>query len=256
VQGRARLALVAAVIDLPGWFDPRLPEPAASDYAARAAAQADWESKVDFAFAFGYRHELERRAGGNPSWNVGVDYSKLLAGSPDRDEVQTLYAQAHLDLGEDLRALNAGANIKPDPSAAAYLENYISFDGDLGVPVLSVHTTGDGLVIPPNESAYAAVVAAAGESNMMRQVFVHRAGHCAFSPGEIVAALQVLLKRLDTGSWDEAGLQPATLDAAAVAQGMAANQVFGLTLQPAFVSYRPAAYPRPFAKGSVVPAGA
>src|SRR6266849_2750273 len=87
VQGRARLALVAALIDLPGWFDPRLPEPAATDYAARAAAQEQWESKVDFNFAFAYRKELEQRAGGNPSWNVGVDYSSLLADSPDRDEV-------------------------------------------------------------------------------------------------------------------------------------------------------------------------
>ena len=252
-QGRARLALVAALIDLPGWFDPRQPEPVATDYAARLAAQEQWESKVDFNFAFAYREELEQRAGGNPSWNVGVDYSSLLASSPDRGEVLNLYAQANLDLVKDMHALKVGANIKADPAAAAYLDRFISFDGDLAVPTLSVHTTGDGLVIPSNESAYAGAVGGAGKSEMLRQVFVHRAGHCAFSPAEIVAALKLLVKRLDTGRWDDTALQPSALNAAAADQGAGANQFFGLTLQPSFVAFRPAPYPRPFYKGSPIP---
>jgi pimeloyl-ACP methyl ester carboxylesterase len=252
-QGRARLALVAALIDLPGWFDPRLPEPAPADFAARQAAQLEWESQVDFAFAFGYRQELEQRAGGNPSWNAGVDYAAVFAGSPDRDEVAALYRNAGLDLQADLRRLNAGTRIKPDPAAASYLARFISFDGKLGVPVLSVHTTGDGLVVPPNESSYAHAVTAAGDGDMLRQVFVHRAGHCAFAPGEIVAALQVLLKRVDTGAWDDAALQPAVLNALAAAQGSAANQFFGADLQPSFAAFSPAAYPRPFYVGSTIP---
>src|SRR5207249_4151071 len=227
VQGRARLALVGALIDLPSWFDPRLAEPAARDYAAQAAAQMQWESRVDFNFAFGYRKELEQRAGGNPSWNVGVNYAVLLAQSPDAAEIAALYQQTGLDLQQDLRTLNAGATIRPDASAAAYLDRNISFDGDLRVPVLSLHTTGDGLVIPPNEGAYANVVAAAGKSGLLRQVFVHRAGHCAFTPGETIVALEVLLKRLDTGRWDDAAMTPHALDDAAAAQGASANQVFG-----------------------------
>jgi pimeloyl-ACP methyl ester carboxylesterase len=253
-QGRARLALVAALTDLPGWFDPTQPEPAATDYAAQQAAQLQWESRVDFAFAFAYRKELETRAGGNPSWNVGVDYASLLSASPDRSEVVNLYGQAGLDLQADLRTLNAGAGIKPDPAAAAYLERFISFDGSLGVPVLSVHTTGDGLVIPPNESAYSAAAAGAGDGDMLRQVFVHRAGHCAFTPGEIVAALRALLERLDKHAWDDAALQPAALDASAAAQGLGATTFLGGASAPSFVDYRPAAYPRPFFKGSTIPA--
>jgi prolyl oligopeptidase family protein len=253
-QGRARLALVASLIDLPGWFDPRLPEPAAGDYAARASAQRQWESQVDFNFAFGYRSELERRAGGNPSWNVGVDYGALLASSPDRAEVQALYAAAGLNLARDVRTLNTGANIKPDAAAASYLERFISFDGSLSVPVLSMHTTGDGLVIPPNESAYAQVVGSAHNSEMLRQVFVHRAGHCAFTTAETVALFQVLLKRLDTGRWDESALQPAALNAAALAQGSPLNQIVGFSFAPSFVTYSPAAYPRPHAKGAPIPA--
>src|SRR4029077_20763876 len=57
--GAARLALVAALADLPGWFDPTKPEPPTTDYKARLAAQESWESRVDFAFEFRYRAELE-----------------------------------------------------------------------------------------------------------------------------------------------------------------------------------------------------
>jgi pimeloyl-ACP methyl ester carboxylesterase len=252
-QGIARLALVGALIDLPTWFNPRLPEPAPTDFASRAQAIGQWESLVDFAFAFNARMELEHRAGGNPSWNVGVDYNQLLAASPDRDEVTALYANAGLDVASDLNALNGGTRIKGDPAAAAYLDRNISFDGRLTLPVLAMHTTGDGLVIPPNETAYAQVVGKAGKQDMLRQVFVHRAGHCTFTSAEVIAALQVLLGRLDTGRWDNATLQPQGLNAAALAQGEAANAGFGFSAAPSFIAYEPGPYPRAFAKGSEVP---
>jgi pimeloyl-ACP methyl ester carboxylesterase len=252
-QGKARLALVAALTDLPGWFDPRLPEPASGDYASQVQAQITWESKVDFNFAFRYRAELEHRAGGNPSWNAGVDYAAQLAGSSDRAEVEALYSQAGLDLQQDLRTLNAGARIKADPAAAAYLARNISFDGNLDVPVLSVHTVGDGLVIPQNESAYAQVVGSAHKQSLLRQVFVQRAGHCAFTNAEVVAALNQLVKRLDTGKWDDAALQATAMNALATAQGASANTIFGFAFPASFVAYTPSPYPRPFAKGSTIP---
>ena len=252
--GRARIALVAALIDLPGWFDPRMPEPAAADFAAREAAQAMWESRVDFTFAFRYRADLEQRAGGDPSWNTGVDYSHQLSISVDVDEVNALYGAAGLDLQSDLRALNAGARVAADPAAAGYLDRNVSFDGQLDIPVLTMHTTGDGLVVPPNESAYANAVSAAGDSALLRQTFVHRAGHCAFTEAETVAALQVLLKRLDSGRWDDSALQPAALNASALAQGDLENVFFGAAAPPAFVDFRPAPYPRAFAQGASIPA--
>jgi len=116
-----------------------------------------------------------------------------------------------------------------------------------------MHTTGDGLVIPPNETAYAQVVGVAGRQEMLRQVFVHRAGHCTFTTAETVAAVQVLLQRLDTGRWDDAALEPAMLNATALAHGATANQFFGFALNPSFVTFKPPPYPRPFAKGSPIP---
>jgi hypothetical protein len=217
-------------------------------------AQGEWESIVDFNFAFRYRADLEQRAGGNPSWNSGVDYGALLAASPDRSEVEALYAQAGLDLRQDVRELDAGATIKADAAAAAYLDRNITFDGNLAVPVLSMHTTDDGLVVAPNENAYAQVVGAARKQHLLRQLFVHRAGHCAFTTAEVIAALNVLLKRIDTGQWDDAALEPTALNAAAAAQGVSASRVFGFSFDPSFVRYSPSPYPRPFARGSAIPA--
>src|ERR1035438_10859196 len=69
-QGRARLALTAALGDTPGWFTPLSPEPASNDFAGQEANQFLWESQVTFPFIFAFRAELEARAGGNPSWNT------------------------------------------------------------------------------------------------------------------------------------------------------------------------------------------
>jgi pimeloyl-ACP methyl ester carboxylesterase len=251
--GDARLALVAALAGLPGWFDPTGPEPAPSDFKARLAAQESWESRVDFAFEFRYRAELEKRAGGNPSWNTGVDYHHQLAISADAAEVTALYRAAGLNLESDLDALEAGRRVKADPSAMAYLDRNVSFDGGLTIPVLTMHTTGDGLVIPQNETAYSVAVNAAGKQDLLRQVFVHRAGHCAFTPAETIALVQVMINRLDTGRWDDQALRPAAMDASALAQGQSDNSFFGFKVPPAFIAFEPGPYPRPFDNGSIAP---
>jgi pimeloyl-ACP methyl ester carboxylesterase len=251
--GEARLALVGALAGLPGWFDPTQPEPGPSDFKARVAAQESWESRVDFPFEFMYRAELEKRAGGNPSWNTGVDYHHQLSISPDAAEVTALYRSAGINLESDLRALEAGQRIKADPAAAAYLDRNLSFDGQLSIPVLTMHTTGDGLVIPQNETAYAGVVNAAAKQELLREVYVHRAGHCAFTPAETIALVQAMIDRLDTGRWDDQALRPAALNASAQGQGQSYNSFFGFAVPPAFVDFKPGPYPRPFAKGSAAP---
>lgn len=247
--GEARLALVGALAGLPDWFDPTKPEPGPSDFKAQVAAQESWESRVDFAFEFKYRAELEKRAGGNPSWNTGVDYHHQLSVSPDASEVRALYRAAGLNLESDLRLLDAGPRIKADPAAAAYLDRNLSFDGRLSLPVLTMHTTGDGLVIPQNETAYAGVVSAAGKQDLLRQVYVHRAGHCAFTPAETIVLVKAMIDRLDTGRWDDQALRPAALNASALAQGQSYNSFFGFAVPPAFGEFKPSPYPRPFAKG-------
>ena len=252
-QGRARLSLVAALGDTPGWFTPLSPEPPATDYAAQEANQFQWGTQVSFPFAFALRADLEARAGGNPSWNTGVNYMSDLAHSADAREVRALYKAAGLNLRQDLRTLNDTARISADPAAVRYLERYISFNGDLSMPVLTMHTTGDGLVVPENEQAYRQVVASAGDSSLLRQIFVARAGHCAFTPAETVAAVQDLLHRLDTGHWGRGAADPAMLNPLAASLGPAYNVFTSngqvVATQPAFVRFHPPAYLRPLDLG-------
>ena len=85
---------------------------------------------------------------------------------------------------------------------------------------------------------------------MLRQAFVHRAGHCAFTPAETITAAQVLLNRLHTGRWDVGALAPASLNAQANGLGPDYN-IFASGNSPvptpaAFVRYRPPVYLRPF----------
>ena len=248
--GRARLALSAALGDVPGWFTPLSPEPAATDFGGQEQNQFLWDTQVDFPFAFLLRAELEGRAGGNPSWNTGVNYGVQLVKSADFREVVALYKAAHLSLAADLAKLNLAKRISAKPSAVNYLINNITFNGRLAIPVLTMHTTGDGLVVPQNEQAYQTAVDQAGRGALLRQIFVHRAGHCAFTPAETLTAVHELLSRLSTGQWDAAVTSPDALNTEAAALGPQVN-VFAsggtlVPVSPAFIPFRPTVYPRPF----------
>jgi pimeloyl-ACP methyl ester carboxylesterase len=240
-QGRARIALAAALGDTPGWFTPGSPEPASTDYAAQELNQFQWDVQVDNFFVFDLRAELEARAGGNPSWNTGVNYEKQLENSADYTEVQALYTAAGLDLGADVAKLNAAPRISADPGAVSYLTQNVVFDGNLhGKPVLTMHTTGDGLVVNQDEQAYRSAVLHAHDPQLLRQVFVHRAGHCSFTPAETISALEALLQRLDTGKW-AGSTDTERLNVAAAALGSTLN-----VAPPSFISFAPTPFLRPF----------
>jgi pimeloyl-ACP methyl ester carboxylesterase len=255
-QGRARLSLVAALADTPGWFFSLSPKPSPRDFADQQINQLEWASLVDFPFAFAFRAELEFRAQGNPSWNTGVDYRVQLEHSSDAAEVRALYAQAGLDLDADLKTLNETARINADPHAAGYLGENITYNGEIHIPVLTMHTTGDGLVVVQNESAYRDVELEEGNERFLRRTFVSRAGHCAFTPAETITAVQTLLNRLDTGHWGP--LDVTDLNNNATALGPNFN-IFPNPLSnppgrlvvtpPAFIEFHPSQYLRPFDAG-------
>jgi pimeloyl-ACP methyl ester carboxylesterase len=249
-QGQARIALAAALGDTPGWFTPLSPEPARTDYADQEENQYLWDSEVDFPFIFDFRAQLESVAGGNPSWTTGVSFAGQLRRSADQAEVRALYKAAGLSLAADLRTLQKAAPVTATKAATDYLAKNISFTGKIDIPVLTLHTTGDGLVVPENEQAYANVVARAHRSALLRQLFVARAGHCAFTPAETIAAVEVLLHRMLTGVWDNHALLPARMNAAATALGASYN-IFAsngsvVPVAAAFTKYHSKPYPRPF----------
>lgn len=229
--------------------------PAPTDYAARARSQATALQLYLLGLWTNTRASAETKAGGNPCFNTGVAYRDLLARSPQRDLVEFLYHDAALDLDDDLAALDAAPRIAADPPALDYLRRNIVLDGDLAVPVLTLHTTGDGAAAVGAETVYADTVRAAGKEAMLRQVYVDRAGHCAFTPAERLAAFAQLVRRIETGAWDEDALSPDPLSAAASAMGPEANVVRQpapspvrdpAPVAPAFVRFAPPPFLRPF----------
>jgi len=247
-QGQARIALAAAMGDEPGWFDPLSPEPAQTDYATREANQFQWFANVTFPFMFAFRAELEARAAGNPSWNTGVNYAAQLKKSINNDEVQALYAAAGLDLTADLATLKKAPRIAADSGAENYLIQNIIYNGQLPIPVLTLHTTGDGLVPVEDEQAYKKTAKEAGDPTSLKDLFIHRAGHCEFTPAETIVAFQSLVTRMQTGKWK--GLSPTTLNNEAAALGPEFNVLAAdgqvVPVSPAYEKYMSPAFLRPF----------
>ncbi|MBB4905028.1 prolyl oligopeptidase family serine peptidase [Actinophytocola algeriensis] len=216
-RGRARTALAAALHNLPrpGHLD-----------ALRGTVYV----------GLSWRQEMETWAGGNPSWNTGVDYARVFARSANRAEVEALYDAAGLSLTDDLALLNRAPRISAAPGAVRYVARNLTFTGRPATPLLTIHTTGDALVPVQVERAYADAVHAAGRDRSLRQAFVDRAGHCTFTDGEMLAALAAVERRADSGRWPDTG--PSALNAAAAG--------FDPEGAHAYARYRPAPYPRPF----------
>ena len=212
--GRARLALALAFLNAAPW-DPSATVPTpSSDPAAQEAAQYDLEftgafSILDF-IELG-RASIDQADGGSANWNAGVNYAAVLAKSPFRHEVQSLYQAAGLNLGADLADLTRNTDITADPAAVRSLEQTSVPTGQLSVPELDLHTIGDNLVPVQMENFYARQVRAAGDSGLLRQAFVDSFGHCNFSPAEFVAGVLALGHRVTTGHWDQAA-NPSTLN--------------------------------------------
>lgn len=257
-QGRAKLALVGAISQTVDWYDPGSAAPAPGDFATRAANQAAWFTSPDFYFDFMFRADLEARMGGNPSFNVGVSYRDLFNRSGQRDLAEALYRDAGLNLDADLQAIENAPRIAHNQQALDNLRRGIDFDGNLAVPTLTMHTVADGLVPVEAEAAYADVVRAAGKQDLLRQLYVNRAGHCAFTPAEQLVALQQLIARIETGRWNDGALTPTALNNAATALGARLNGLpIGSGVAPAtasFTTYQPRPILRPFDTRSQPPA--
>lgn len=232
-SGRARVALAAALAQLPGWTDPASPKPADGDYEAHLEQQAK-------AFVMGVflpRNDQERRAGGVFSWNTGTNYAEQLRISGRRDAVEALYAKAGLDLANDLATLAKAPRIAADPAAVAYMAANYTVSGDLRRPLMTVHNIGDGMTVVATNAAYASAANARGRSANLAQGFIDSAGHCLFSAGERLAAIHALEARIDTGRWDA---EPATLNRLAEQAG---------DPQSRFIAFKPPQFARPCARG-------
>jgi hypothetical protein len=164
-QGRARLALAAALMQEPSWNDPSRTEPSPTDYGTLVS---NWRAGMTFGLGGFVRAGYETSAGGNISWNVGVNYSRQLERSGRTSTVKAIYRQAGVSLEKDLRTLQKTPRISADHNAVKYAERYIGFTGKLSIPVLTLHTIGDPAGPVSDETAYRNTVNAAGRGAMLR----------------------------------------------------------------------------------------
>jgi hypothetical protein len=204
--GRARLALALAFLNVPTWTPGASAPATANNPAALEAAQFHVEftgsfSTIDFIEAA--RVAITQADGGSANWTVGTNFAAVLAKSPYKAEVASLYQQAGLNLQADLSTLTRDANITADPTAVRSLQQTSVPTGHLSVPELDLHTIGDQLVPVQQENFYARQVWETGDGNLLRQAFVSSYGHCNFSPAELVAGVMAIGHRVAAGQWGD-----------------------------------------------------
>ncbi len=203
-QGRARLALVSAFLNVSPWGGTTIPN--IYDYVGQEQGQyEDYFTPGPtnaLTFIVEGRGQIEAAAGGEGSGTIGVDFAQLLHHSSYYPEVRALYNEAGLSLRSDLSMLKQNANLRPDTAANRWLARTSVPTGRLQVPELDLHTISDQLVPVQHESYYHRLVVQAGDSDLLRQAFAHAQGHCNFTPADLIAGLHALEARVATGRWD------------------------------------------------------
>lgn len=191
-EGRARVALAASLFHLAGGETRHLDAWQQTMYDTLSGA---------IGFVTPGRFDIESTAGGNATWNVGVDYRMLFQQSEDRQAVAKLYKAAGLDLQADLDLLTDTADVAPDPGSVETLTGTSGLTGDVQMPVLTMHTLVDRLAPVQVEEEYAEDVRSHGDAALLRQTWVDRGDHCNFTPAEIAAGIVVLEDRVVSGHW-------------------------------------------------------
>jgi pimeloyl-ACP methyl ester carboxylesterase len=132
------------------------------------------------------------------------DFIERVHGKIPYDNLETIY-QVNVTPDPATNAylsglLNAGvARIDADRAALNYYEHNYTPTGDIGIPVLTMHTTRDPGIPYEHENIFAAAVAAAGRSALLAQRPIDRWGHCGFTPAEVQTAFGDLVQWVETG---------------------------------------------------------
>lgn len=122
---------------------------------------------------------------------VGTANARQRLGGQPFDNSTRVYAGS-----SDDAALNAGvARFTADPAALAAMSEFET-TGNLQVPVVTLHTTGDPIVPFEQQALYAAKVARSGSTARLTQSAVERYGHCNLEAGELMSAFAGLMDRV------------------------------------------------------------
>ncbi len=176
--------------------------------------------RPNFDEAFAFWNSIPTATGpGNFLFNLGLGDGTLpRAPGVAVDNIGVIYQfdeDPALTPGE--RLLNdtiVRVNADPQGPAPNGLAQVPVIQGDIDIPVLTLHNLGDLFVPVLNEIEYASRVAANGKSHLLVQRAIRGVQHCEFTPAEFSTAF------LDLVTWVEFGVRPEGddwLDPAAVA---------------------------------------
>jgi hypothetical protein len=149
-----------------------------------------------------YRVEgLEGRYVANLTSYAGVDPSTV----PSFRHVDTTHVVYQIDPGLGLTAEEINAQVRritmePGARDPARDPAFADRTGKLSVPLLTLHTTGDGWVPLSHEQRFRQKVQAAGTDDLLVQRAIRRARHCDFTAGERAQAFGDLVAWLETGT--------------------------------------------------------
>jgi pimeloyl-ACP methyl ester carboxylesterase len=209
--GTAKVLYVADVVDAPAQTETF--DGATVESRVKATVEA-------LATALGYatfaRYDLEQRFGGNPSGNVGVDYSTRISA----DEAKLIDSVTPGAVATYDALMASGQRITPDPKAlASALAGGGDPKGTVTAPTITLHTAADPLVLVQNESFFRArfekAQAAGRATGDLVQLYTvapasypenpgapFGAGHCNFTSQSRVAVIDLLT------SWVRDGVYP------------------------------------------------
>ncbi len=197
---RARLALAAGITMRPVWTDRSLPEPEEADLDACLDSQVRGLLD-DLGQSAGHRVTLERHAGAAFVGNDGIDYGALLSRSGAWERVQLAYDLSGLSLQEDLATLETATRLVANAGARDAVSRGAEPRGHVSCPVLTMKSLGDPNAVPPEEHSYRELLRRTGNVDLLRQAWVHNAGHVNFTAGELAAAVDVLIERVEQDRW-------------------------------------------------------
>lgn len=205
-EGRARIALAFTLGQWPAWVNRLTPEPDLDDPTAlqhsmyhaiyQNASNPGGEARILFESA---------AQGQQLSWNTGVDYAEWFENGNEwfKRAVRHLYQEAGLDLSADLARVNAFPRVAADSHALAFWKAPgRNVTGRPRIPVFRMQEIGDYQVPPSLVEGYSAEIRANGMEELYRDAFVRATGHCGFSVAESAAAIETLMRRIDSGRWD------------------------------------------------------
>jgi len=241
-QGRARTALAFMIAPWSAWTKDGTPRPLESDIEGMTRAISDTAAELHEIITAQFHFNLQGQLSGNEGVDYAARYGQLNANQ--RRLVDSLYASAGLSAQDDLKRINSTPRIAADKKAVAYwLGNPArTVHGRPQMPVLRIHTIGDNLVIAAQTGVYGELVRGNKKEALYRTAFVDRGQHCNFSVAEHAAALEVMMRRLDSGTWGNTG--PAHLNALAKAANVPAmgSRQGPAPASSAFTAYEPPPY--------------